>query len=159
MSEIGSKSEGRAGAAYASPEVLALSPEQCWARLRTQRLGRVVITARDRPHLFPVNYATGERAIVFRTSPGAKLDHGPGTISCFEVDEYNPHTLEGWSVMAFGRLEDITDAADESSRALRDLPVHPVVPGSKLHWMAMRVEEVTGRHFASGWIVPGAFLG
>ncbi len=152
-------SQGRAGAAYASPEVLALSAEQCWHLLRTQRLGRVVINVGGRPHLFPVNYATGERAIVFRTAPGAKLDHGPGSISCFEVDAYDPHTLEGWSVMAFGRLEDITDAQDEASQALRTLAVRPVAPGAKLHWIALRVEELSGRHFASGWIVPGAFLG
>ncbi|HET7465313.1 MAG TPA: pyridoxamine 5'-phosphate oxidase family protein [Candidatus Dormibacteraeota bacterium] len=155
----GSESPGRARTVYASPDVLALSAEQCWSRLRTQRLGRVVINVHDRPHLFPVNYAVGESAIVFRTSPGAKLEHGPGSISCFEVDEYDPHTLEGWSVMAFGRLEDITEATDEASRELRRLAVKPDAPGSKLHWMALKVEELSGRHFNAGWTVPGVFLG
>ena len=157
--EDSSESSGRAGAPYASPEVLVLSAEQCWHRLRTQRLGRVVINVQGRPHLFPVNFATAEGAIVFRTSPGAKLEHGPGSISCFEVDEYDPHTLEGWSVMAFGRLEDITEATDETSQALRRLAVKPDAPGSKLHWMALKVEELSGRHFAGGWMVPGVFLG
>jgi uncharacterized protein len=158
-SEPNVRSHGRAGESYASPEILALSPEQCWSRLRSQRLGRVAVMVRDRPNLFPVNFATGEHAIVFRTAPGAKLQYGPASVSCFEVDEYDPHTQEGWSVMAFGRLEDITDAPDDASRALRQLAVRPVAPGAKLHWIALHVEELTGRHFSAGWIVPGAFLG
>jgi uncharacterized protein len=154
-----SSGAGRAGAHYASPEVLALSSEQCWSRLRSQQLGRVVIDVRDRPHVFPVNYAIAEQAIVFRTAAGAKLEYGPGSMSCFEIDSYDRHSLEGWSVMAFGRLEDITTATDELSRTLRAIEIHPVAPGSKLHSIALKVDEVSGRRFSGGWIVPGAFLG
>lgn len=150
---------GRAAVWEPSPDIHPLSIEECWRYLRSQHLGRVTITAAGRPHIFPVNYAIGGRTIVFRTAPGAKLEHGPGSITCFEVDGYNKTSLEGWSVMAFGILEDITGGDDARSRTLRHLPVRPVAPGIRMHWMAMRADHVTGRYFRSGWIVPGAFYG
>jgi nitroimidazol reductase NimA-like FMN-containing flavoprotein (pyridoxamine 5'-phosphate oxidase superfamily) len=143
----------------ASPEIAPLSEVQCWSYLRGQQLGRVSVLAGGRPHIFPVNYATADGTIVFRTAPGAKLNYGPGSVSCFEVDGYDAHSLEGWSVMAFGRLEEITHASDERSRSLRQLPVQQLAPGTRLRWIAMRVDEVTGRHFSGGWIEPGTFFG
>jgi len=89
----------------------------------------------------------------------AKLAHGRGSVACFEIEGYDPQTREGWSVTAVGPLEEITDAEDARSRALRQLPVDPFAPGARLHWIALSTEQVTGRHFASGWIIPGLFLG
>lgn len=117
-------------------------------------MGRVSILAGDRPLVFPVNFAIAYRTIVFRTGPGTKLEHGPGTTSCFEVDGYDSRSHEGWSVMAFGRLEEITNGLDPLSRSLRQLPVEPMAPGRRMHWIAMRVEEVSGRHFTGGWSAP-----
>lgn len=150
---------GRAGAAAPSPAVLSLSEEQCWTYLRGQRLGRLAIVVDGRPQVFPVNYAVGERSIVFRTAPGAKLIYGPGAVACFEIDGYDQHAREGWSVVAAGHLEEITAAEDARSQALLRLHVDPAAPGARLHWIALNAEQVTGRHFASGWIVPGGFLG
>lgn len=149
----------RAGASEAAPDIQPLSIEQCWLYLRSQQLGRVTITAAARPHVFPVNFAIAGRTIVFRTAPGTKLSHGPGSVACFEVDDYDRSTLEGWSVMAFGVLRDITLGVDRLSQRLRQLPVQPAAPGTKLHWIAMRAEEVTGRHFRGGWIVPATLFG
>lgn len=143
----------------AFPDIQALSIEECWRYLRAQQLGRVSITAAGRPQVFPVNFATAGRTIVFRTAPGTKLSHGPGSIACFEVDEYDKASLEGWSVMAFGVLRDITRGEDRLSQTLRQLPLRPAVPGTMLHWMAMLAEEVTGRYFRGGWVVPEIFVG
>jgi len=150
---------GRAGARAASESVLELTEKECWAHLRAQQLGRLAIVVEGVPQIFPVNYAVGERSIVFRTAPGSKLAHGPGSIACFEIDGYDRHAREGWSVTAVGSLEEITDAEDARSRSLRELEVDPLAPGARLHWVALHPDHVTGRHFAAGWIVPGAFLG
>jgi nitroimidazol reductase NimA-like FMN-containing flavoprotein (pyridoxamine 5'-phosphate oxidase superfamily) len=158
-SDEDSASLGRAGASATSPAVLPLSEEQCWKYLRGQVLGRLAIVAAGRPEIFPVNYAVGEKSIVFRTAPGTKLARGPGSVACFEIDGYEQHTREGWSVVAVGHLEEITEATDGQSLALRQLRVDPLAPGARLHWIALHAEQVTGRHFASGWIVPGGFLG
>jgi uncharacterized protein len=154
-----SQSLGRAGASPSSVAVVALTEEQCWAHLQAQQLGRLAIVMSGRPQIFPVNYAVGGKSIVFRTGPGSKLTHGPGFLGCFEIDGYDQHTREGWSVTAVGPLEEITDAEDARSRVLRELRVDPLAPGARLHWVALHAEQVTGRHFAAGWIVPGAFLG
>ncbi|HEY4913483.1 MAG TPA: pyridoxamine 5'-phosphate oxidase family protein [Candidatus Dormibacteraeota bacterium] len=153
------RSLGRAGASAASPAVLPLSEEQCWKHLRGQQLGRLAIVAAGRPDIFPVNYAVGEMSIVFRTAPGTKLVYGPDSVACFEIDGYDPHAREGWSVVAVGHLEEITDARDARSVALRQLRVDPLAPGARFHWVALHAGQVTGRHFASGWIIPGGFLG
>lgn len=158
-SEDDAESLGRAGARASSPAVLPLTKEQCWKYLRAQRLGRLAIVMGGRPQIFPVNYAVGEKSIVFRTAPGTKLAHGPGSVACFEIDGYDEHAREGWSVVMVGNLEEITEAEDARSQMLRQLPVDPLAPGAKLHWVALHAEEVTGRHFAAGWIVPGVFLG
>jgi uncharacterized protein len=150
---------GRAGAAHASSEVTVLGAAYCWALLRENHLGRVAILAGERPHIFPVNYVAGDGALVFRTGPGIKLDRGPGSISCIEIDGFEPGAREGWSVMAFGKLHDITTATDERSASLRRLQVEPQAPGVRVHWIAMEVEEVSGRWFTGGWLVPGNFLG
>lgn len=155
----GARSLGRAGARASSEGVLELSEEECWAHLQAQQLGRLAIVMEGRPQIFPVNYATGKKSIVFRTDPGGKLAHGPGSVVCFEIDGYDPHTREGWSVTAVGPLEEITAAEDPHNRALRELRVAPLAPGARLHWIALHAEKVTGRRFAAGWVVPGVFFG
>lgn len=150
---------GRAGAMQSSPELETLSEEECWSHLRAARLGRVAIVAGGRPHVFPVNYGVHESWIVFRTGPGTKLSHGPGSSCCFEVDGFDQHSLEGWSVMAFGRLEDITEGNAQVAAELRKTPVQPAAPGPKAHWMAVKVDDITGRRFSGGWVIPGGFLG
>lgn len=150
---------GRAGITPASADVAVLSDEECWSLLRNHHLGRLAIVIEGRPRIFPVNYAAGEDTLVFRTQPGAKLQHGPGSAACFEIDDHDQHTAVAWSVMVVGVLEDVTDADDERSRGLRRLSVEPAAPGSRLHWLALVAEEVSGRSFRGGWIVPGHYLG
>jgi nitroimidazol reductase NimA-like FMN-containing flavoprotein (pyridoxamine 5'-phosphate oxidase superfamily) len=150
---------GRAGLTPANTNMVILSGEECWALLRNHNLGRVAIVIEGRPRVFPVNYAAAESTVVFRTEPGAKLKHGPGSGACFEIDGHDQRTSMAWSVMVVGVLEDITDADDERSRTLRRLPVEPVAPGNRLHWLALHADEVSGRSFRGGWMVPGHYLG
>ena len=155
----GPRKLGRAGLTPASENVLTLSDEDCWSLLRTHNLGRLAIVIEDRPRIFPVTYAAAEDTVVFRTQPGAKLQYGPGSAACFEIDDYDQVTSMAWSVMVVGVLKDITIADDELSRRLRRLDVEPVAPGQKLHWLALNADEVGGRSFRGGWIVPGHYLG
>jgi uncharacterized protein len=145
---------GRAGLRPASTGVLELSPDDCWAHLKGRGFGRLAIVVDSVPRVFPMNYAAAEGVLVFRTEPGTKLRHGPGSLACLEVDGYDPREALGWSVMATGRLEDITDAGDERSRRLRSLPLVPSAPGERHHWLALNVIEVSGRFFRRGWLGP-----
>jgi uncharacterized protein len=157
--EKSSRSIGRAGLNAASANVHILPEDECWALLRNHNVGRLAIVVEGRPRIFPVNYAAGDDTLVFRTEPGAKLKYGPGSAACFEIDEYDHRDSTAWSVMVVGVLEDITDADDVRTRGLRRLPVEPAAPGSRLHWLALNAEEVSGRRFRGGWVVPGQYLG
>jgi uncharacterized protein len=157
--ESGPPMLGRGGLTPASANVLTLSNEECWALLQSHNLGRLAIVIEGRPRIFPVNYAAAENTVVFRTEPGTKLQHGPGSAACFEIDDYDQGTSMAWSVMVVGVLEDITEANDERSRRLRSLSVEPAAPGRRLHWLALNADELSGRSFRGGWIVPGHYLG
>ncbi len=159
MNDAPAGGTGRAGQRTSSVALQALSEDECWAHLQGHQLGRIAIVVGGLPRVFPVNYAAGEGAIVFRSDPGSKLVHGPGSPACFEIDDYSPASGVGWSVVVSGRLEDITDADDPVSARLRSLPVEPLAPGRHLHWLALRADEISGRTFRSGWTIPGAFLG
>jgi uncharacterized protein len=159
MNDMAAGGAGRAGQRAASVAVQTLSEDECWEHLCAHQLGRIAIVVEGLPKIFPVNYSAGEGAIVFRSDPGSKLVHGPGSPACFEVDEYSPGSGIGWSVMVSGRLEDITGADDPISARLRSLGVEPLAPGRHLHWLALRADEVTGRTFRSGWAIRGSFFG
>jgi uncharacterized protein len=155
----GSGMQGHDGAAPASPAAVAPGEAECWRHLRNEDLGRIGVTLDGQPLVFPVNYAVNKEWIVFRTAPGTMLHRAPGSPACFEIDGYDRGLREGWSVMAVGKLEEITESDDSHSQALRGLPVQPLAPGPRPHWIALRVERVSGRQFTSGWIVPGNWLG
>ena len=60
------------------------------------------------PMIFPVNYRLDGEAVVFRTDPGTKLDHGPRAPASFEIDRFDREHRTGWSVVVVGRLEEVT---------------------------------------------------
>ena len=64
-----------------------LDRSECYTLLRTQRLGRVGVKLANELLILPVYYALLEDDIVFRTSPGTKLDAAVlRTTVAFEVD-------------------------------------------------------------------------
>lgn len=149
---------GRAGLIKGSSHLVAMSEHECWAHLATHKLGRLGLVVDGRPLVFPINYAAGDGAIVMRSDPGTKLRQGPGRPACFEIDGYEETSGVGWSVIAQGLLEDITDSDDARAKRLRALPVRPQAPGERSHWLALTPTEVSGRSFRVGW-VPGHYLG
>lgn len=159
MGKSGAPRLGQAGLPPASANVVSLSDHDCWALLRSHRLGRLAIVVEGRPRIFPVNYRAVDGTVVFRTEPGAKLQHGPGAAACFEIDDYDEGTAMAWSVMVVGVLKDITTLNDERSRGLRRLAVEPAAPGQRLHWLALNADDASGRSFRGRWTVPGQYLG
>jgi uncharacterized protein len=144
---------GRSGQSRPVP-LIPLSEQECWQYLRLHTLGRVAVIVNGRPEVFPVNYRAGGGAIVFRTATGAKLGNAPMTLSCFEIDGWDERTGSGWSVMVHGAISEITDAIDHRAAGLLELPVQPVAPGERKHWLALYAEAVTGRRFTSGPLAP-----
>lgn len=131
-------------------DLQVMSEDECVQLLRAHTLGRLGLVNREqRPLIFPVNYFFDEGAIVFRTAPGSKLDLAPGAPACFEIDGWNESTGEGWSVLAKGLARDITNPRGAPTGRMRYWPVNPVAPGSREHWVALLVSEVSGRKFGT----------
>lgn len=129
-------------------EIEHLSEEECLELLRSRRLGRVAVTVRGQPLIFPVNYAADDRAVVFRTAPGMKLSEAPMSRVAFEIDEVDTAAGAAWSVMVRGVAYEITETMDRLSERLRTLVVQPMAPGERRNWVAVMRHEISGRRFA-----------
>ena len=102
------------------------------------------------PVIRPVTYAfdSSSQSIVFRSARGSKftamLLSGQ---AAFEIDGIDPEAETGWSVIAGGPVEEITNTAEINR--LGGLGLHPWAPGEKPHWIRIRATVVTGRRIAS----------
>jgi uncharacterized protein len=127
--------------------IRSMTEGECLACLRSRDLGRVAFDVQDRPEILPVNYAMEGRIVVFRTAPGEKLESIPGAHVAFEVDSWDAGAGIGWSVVVKGRAEEVTLNGGRSAEHIRRTHVHPVAPGERTHWIAIRAADVTGRQF------------
>jgi len=140
-------------------ELEEISESECLRLLRGHALGRIAVVVDKKPQIFPVNYALQDRLIVFRTAPGTKLSYAPSSDVAFEIDEYNPESGVGWSVIVQGVAQDATTAVDDLSWTARSAMPHPVAPGARTHRVAIDSQRITGRRFripVENWREPPA---
>jgi nitroimidazol reductase NimA-like FMN-containing flavoprotein (pyridoxamine 5'-phosphate oxidase superfamily) len=106
-----------------------LTERECLELLAGRVLGRIAVVVQDAARVFPVNYLLEGRDVVFRTDEGTKLDAASrGALATFEVDDSDPLYHTGWSVMATGHLETVTESND--LHRMQALPVRlGVEPG------------------------------
>ena len=129
----------------AGPEVMARS--ECVELLRRQRVGRLaVVTEAGSPLIFPVNFAATDEAVVFRTSPGTKLDLARGREVAFEVDEIDLARRRGWSVVVVGAATELTSAEVADMLAqLGGVGPEPMAAGSRDQWVKVVIGMISGR--------------
>jgi nitroimidazol reductase NimA-like FMN-containing flavoprotein (pyridoxamine 5'-phosphate oxidase superfamily) len=121
-----------------------LSETECLLLLGRSVVGRLATVRDGRPDVFPVNFRRDGRTIVFRTDAGTKLDQlGAAGVVAFEVDEIDPQSHTGWSVVVVGPAHDITD--DEEPESLRRLRLEPWPPGPKTRYVRLEPERIDGR--------------
>jgi uncharacterized protein len=128
-------------------EVQVLTEDECLGLLRSRELGRIAFAVDDSVEIFPVNYGVEGKIIIFRTGAGTKLAEVPKRPVAFEVDSWDPESGTGWSVVARGDAEEITTNVGRVAEHLRSVPVHPVAPGERWHWIGLMPSELTGRRF------------
>ena len=127
-----------------------LSEEQCVQLLELHDLGRVALQLGDQPEVFPVNYATDGKIVMFRTGVGTKLDRATEGRIAFEVDDWDPRTGTGWSVMLKGVAEEVKDGVDPFAATLRSRPVTPFAPGERNLLLATYPAEISGHRLRRG---------
>ncbi|MEY2433095.1 MAG: uncharacterized protein QOC92_2820 [Acidimicrobiaceae bacterium] len=118
-----------------------INRDECLRLLREDEVGRLGVVHGRSPVILPVNYTMDGDDVVFRTAPGTKLDAGPRSPACFEIDSFDRVAKTGWSVMVAGRLEEI-GVYDLDGRA--QLDVHPWASGQRDHWMRLCPTRITG---------------
>ena len=122
-----------------------LDEQQCQHLLASKDIGRIAFSVQGEPEIFPVNYAADGSTVVFRTGEGTKLQLAVMLRVAFEVDDWDPATGVGWSVVIKGVAEEITSGIDPFAMALRSRRVVPLAPGVREYWIAVYAGEITGR--------------
>lgn len=129
-------------------ELAELTRAECMALLSEGDFGRVVITSGTSqiPMIRPVNYRfdAATQSVVFRTIEGSKfhtLVHSGR--AGFEIDGHDRDTGSGWSVIAFGTAELITQSAEIDRLSRLHFSTWP--DGTRLHWIRIRARTVSGR--------------
>lgn len=125
-----------------------LGRQECLGLLATDEIGRLAVVVANTPLVMPVNYALDDETVVFRTDPGTKFDQGPRARASFEVDSFDRARRTGWSVVATGRLEEVTLYDASTFDRVRRLAIDPWAGGEKAHWMRLVPDRVTGRRIA-----------
>jgi len=119
-----------------------LRPDACLALLRTQNLGRLAVSRPGAaPYVVPVNYSVLRHSIVFRTTPGTKLDLVVTEPVSFEVDHYDDEAEIGWSVVVEGLAYEASDREME----YEDVVVDSAAEQQNSRWVRLMPDLVTGR--------------
>ena len=90
-----------------------LSRAECLGLISHATFGRIGISSGALPMVLPVNFRLVGERIVFRTGVGTKLDAATrNAVVAFEVDEIDPMSHAGWSVVVTGVASPVTDPTD-----------------------------------------------
>jgi uncharacterized protein len=125
-----------------------LDREESLRLLATAALGRIAVTSAALPLVLPVNFRFDGRQVLIRTGAGTKLDAATDhAVVAFEVDDIDPATESGWSVVVTGVARELTDPAALSE--LADRPLTRWATGVAVRVVAISVDLVTGRRIGS----------
>jgi uncharacterized protein len=129
--------------------VIVLSEDECWNLLSSMSLGRLVTILGGKPEIFPVNFATRRRTVIFRTAQGTKLYSAVmGDWVAFEADYHDPSLSYGWSVIIKGRAHLLSD--DRDILDAEQAPLRSWIATLKPIYVRVVAMEITGRRFKFG---------
>ena len=125
--------------------IMELSTEECRRLLASGVFGRVALSTPTGPYIVPVNYSVVNDLVVFRTTPYSVLgSEGRNALMAFEVDHVDYEYATGWSVVARGRGDVITDSR-ELEAITSSWPPRPWASGQRNVYFGLRWTELTGR--------------
>lgn len=135
-------------------EMVVLDPEECRTLLDTDTVGRVAFSTPAGPRIVPVNYQVVGETVAIRTTAYSELaTYGPGAEVAFEIDQLDSERRRGWSVVAHGRCERVTDADELHEIMAGTDAVHAPWAGGvrpvvlRLDWHTLSGRRVGGEHW------------
>ena len=137
-------------AGTASGRLVEMTRDECLQALEAKGVGRLAYTTDDGPRIIPVNFVLTEDGIVFRTLPdGEVVRFGLDSTCSFEVDEIDEFFESGWSVLAVGVAQLLTEADFRRLRFGR-IP-EPWADGPRTLFVKLPLMQLSGRQLlASG---------
>jgi nitroimidazol reductase NimA-like FMN-containing flavoprotein (pyridoxamine 5'-phosphate oxidase superfamily) len=130
-----------------SRDLRVLDDKECRALLNQAQVGRVVVSIGALPAALPVNYRLLCDAIVFFTGEGMKLHAAVNNaVIGFEVDRIDEATQTGWSVLAVGVANEVTDPTLITQAQLAGL--RPWATGDRSRLVCLPVTTLSGREIA-----------
>jgi hypothetical protein len=128
-----------------------LGRDECLRLLATATIGRVGLSSAALPSVLPVNFRLVGDRVLFRTSPGSKLDGATrNAVVAFEVDDFDLIEHTGWSVVVIGVARELSEDELADLDPRDRVRVARWVPGPDDRMVAIFCELVSGRR-----IVPG----
>jgi nitroimidazol reductase NimA-like FMN-containing flavoprotein (pyridoxamine 5'-phosphate oxidase superfamily) len=111
----------------------------------------VAVATPTGPHIIPVNYSVVDSAVIISTSPYSVLGtYGRDATMAFEIDQFDYDYRRGWSVVARGRAETVTDP--EELRHIRSVwEPTPWASGLRNLFLRLPWQELSGRQLGAGW--------
>jgi nitroimidazol reductase NimA-like FMN-containing flavoprotein (pyridoxamine 5'-phosphate oxidase superfamily) len=134
-----------------------LDEADCMRLIAAGGVGRLCFAGRFDLTVLPVNYVLHDRKILFRTAPDgtteADLRTSIGVANAeyrvaFEVDDFDPGTRTGWSVLIHGPAHHV-DAADERAGAAA-AGLETWAGSHRDHFIEIAPVQVTGRRISRG---------
>ncbi len=144
------RDDGSPRPAFSEPVVEALEETECLSLIAGGGVGRIGYTSRFGPTVLPVNYHLYERTIVFRTGLHSSMveDLRTGIADAeynvaFEIDQIQPVTQEGWSVLVQGAAH-FVDSQEELT-PIAELGVQAWPGGPKEQFIRIIPRHISGR--------------
>jgi nitroimidazol reductase NimA-like FMN-containing flavoprotein (pyridoxamine 5'-phosphate oxidase superfamily) len=153
-------SEGTSGDVHVSPAgqeladtrafLESMDEAECLRLISPGGIGRLAYTGRYGLTVFPVNYKLHNGSILFRTSQNSPTDedlrtgiaHAEYEVA-FEIDDIDPVTQVGWSVLIQGSAHHMASEAEQAE--VRESGVEPWAGGPREHGIRITPIRVTGR--------------
>ncbi len=127
--------------------ISVLGDDEAWNLLSSVPLGRLVTSFGGQLEIFPVNFVTQNRSVLFRTAEGTKLfTTVMNEKVLFEADDHTAD--EGWSVILRGSARMLSSA--EEIHEAEQAGLIPWVPTEKLRFVRVTASEISARHFRFG---------
>ncbi len=140
---------GRSGRAPV-PSFVRLSEPECVALLESHSIGRISWQAADGPQILPVSFTFTEGIAYLRTSPQSVLSElvRPTDVA-LEVDELDPDTRTGWSIVVYGQARGVA-ATSEIAHLWESLDLVPWAPGGRSVFVQIQPSRIRGRVIRRG---------